>query len=102
MAHQTTMNNDRVTARIPSRIKETIERAAVIQGTNVNQFMVQASLQLARQVIAEDRRLIEQEQSIRLSTADVSRFFETLEEPPPPNEKLKRAAERHRKLVRRD
>ena len=44
-------NDNRVTARVPGSVKETLEQAAALLGTPLNQFMVQASLRAAQEVI---------------------------------------------------
>ncbi|MGB1111240.1 MAG: DUF1778 domain-containing protein, partial [Gammaproteobacteria bacterium] len=88
-------NDFYVTARIPSTVKDTLEQAASLLGTPLNQFMVQASLRAAEEVI---RR----EQSVNLSKRDVSTLFDYLEQSPSANAKLRAAAERHRDLTNPD
>ncbi len=101
MATPAQVNDDRITARVPKRVKATMEKAAAIQGTNLNQFMLQASLQAARAIIEQEQAFIQREQAIRLSTKDVRRFFEGIDNPPEPTDKLKRSVERHRRLFKR-
>ena len=79
----------RVTARIPAKVQETLELAAAMVGATVNQFMVQTALR-------EAERIIEQERVIRLSARDAAIFLRALENPPPPNAKLKAALKRHK------
>lgn len=85
----TTRKDDRVTARIPKNIKNTLEQAASITGATLNQFIVQAALKEARQIL-------ETERVINLSEKDAEIVFSLLENPPAPNENLKQAAENHR------
>lgn len=84
--------DNRVTARVPSGVKDTLEQAAALLGTPLNQFMVQASLHAAQEVI---RR----EQSVNLSRRDVRALFEYLDDPAPANEALTAAARRHRAVT---
>jgi uncharacterized protein (DUF1778 family) len=80
--------SDRITARIPQNIKDTLEQAANISGATLNQFIVQAALKEAKEVI-------ESERVINLSERDANTVFSLLENPPQANEKLKQAAARH-------
>jgi uncharacterized protein (DUF1778 family) len=61
--------------------------------TPVNQFMVQASLQAAREVI-------NREQSVKLSQHDVRAMFDYLDNAPPANDALTHAAHQHRIMTR--
>lgn len=84
-----THNNQRVSARVPSNIYETLAQAAELTGATVNQFIVQSAYQKAQEVI-------EKERFIRMTTRSASAFFEALDQPPEPTEKLKKAAEAFR------
>ena len=84
----TTAERGRITARVPSRVQETLELAAAMVGATVNQFMVQTALR-------EAERIIEQERVIRLSARDAKTFIRALENPPPPNAKLRAALKRY-------
>ena len=77
----TTNHRERITARVPSEVRETLERAADLAGATVNQFVVQAALR-------EAERLIEQEHIIRLSGHGAEAFLRAMEAPPPPNDAL--------------
>jgi len=90
-----TVKDNRITARVPSAVKETLEQAAALLGTPLNQFMVQASLRAAQEVI---RR----EQSVNLSRRDVRALFDYLDDPAPANDALRAAALRHRDLTSAD
>lgn len=78
------LDRGRITARVPVQIQETLEIAAGMVGSTLNQFIVQTALR-------EAERIIEQERMIRLSTQDAEAFLEALDNPPPPNAKLTRA-----------
>jgi len=77
----TTLDRGRITARVPLHVQETLETAASLVGSTVNQFVVQAALR-------EAERIIEQERVIRLSADDARYFLEAVDNPLPPNEKL--------------
>lgn len=80
--------NIRVTARIPQQVRETLEQAANLSGSTLNQFIVSAALKEAQQVL-------ESERVIDLSYQDADQVFALLENPPTPNEKLKTAFAKH-------
>lgn len=86
---------NRITARVPGSVKNTIEQAASLLGTPLNQFMVQASLRAAEDVIR-------QEQSVLLTRRDVRALFDLLENPAPANSALREATRRHRDLTGSD
>lgn len=88
-------HNDRVTARIPCSVKRTLEQAAAMLGTPLNQFMVQASLRAAQEVIQSEQR-------VQLGRRDVRALFDCLDQPAPANEALTEAARRHRALTAPD
>jgi len=71
----------RISARVPEQVYETLTRAAELCGATMNQFLVQSALDRARTVIEEERL-------IRLDAEAARRFFEAIENPPAPNEKL--------------
>ncbi|MCL1860122.1 MAG: DUF1778 domain-containing protein [Proteobacteria bacterium] len=83
----------RITARVPLAVQETLEMAASLMGATLNQFVVQAALH-------EAERIIEQERVIRMSVRDTKAFLATLDQPLPPNDKLKSALENY--LARRN
>lgn len=84
----TTAERGRITARVPAQVQDTLELAAAMVGATVNQFMVQTAMRAAE-------RIIEQERVIRLSARDAKMFIKALENPPPPNAKLKAALKRY-------
>jgi uncharacterized protein (DUF1778 family) len=71
---ETDNNGSRLTARIPSQVRETLQRAATLSGATLNQFLVQAALK-------EAHRVLEEERIITLSECDALRVFTLLENP---------------------
>jgi uncharacterized protein (DUF1778 family) len=86
---------DRIGARVPHEVYETLRRAAELTGATVNQFLVQAALKEAHEVI-------EREEVIRLSPRDWNWLLDLMENPPEPNAKLKAALARYQKTRRDD
>lgn len=84
-------NDGRVTARIPQQIKETLEQAASLSGSTLNQFIVSAALKEAQQVL-------EAERVIELSERDAERVFSLLDNPTTANERLKAAIAKHQEF----
>ena len=86
---------DRIGARVPHDVYETLCKAAELSGATVNQFLVQSALKEAQAVI-------EREQVIRLSVRDWAWMLDLLEHPRKPNARLKVALKRHQKAKRDD
>lgn len=82
-------NDTQVIARIPSHIKKTLQKAADLSGATLNQFIVQAALKEAHNVL-------ESERVITLSEQDADLVFSLIENPPAPNAHIKAAAEKHK------
>lgn len=87
--HSRTRNEARVTARIPASVKETLQKAADLSGATLNQFLVQAALK-------EAHNILEAERVITLSEQDAEKVFRLIENPPKPNARLLAAVERHK------
>ncbi len=83
---------ERISARVDERVFETLTRAAALVGSTVNQFLVQSALERAQNVI-------EEQDIIRLSAKDSEKFFNAIENPPPPNEKLLAAFRAHKERL---
>ena len=90
-----TTKQDRIGARVPHEVYETLCRAAELTGATVNQFLVQAALKEAQSVI-------EREDVIRLSPQGWNWLLDLLENPPKPNAKLKAALKRYQNAQRDD
>lgn len=82
-------NNTRVTARIPLAVKETLQKAADLSGATLNQFLVQAALKEAHQIL-------EAERVISLSEKDAQTVFSLWENSPEANPQLQAAVDRHK------
>lgn len=83
----------RLEARTTSSVKELIQQAADLEGRTVSDFVIEHAREAAVDVI-------ERHSHIRLSARDSARFVELLLNPPAPHEKLKRAAHRHKALIK--
>ena len=75
---------DRISARVPHEVYETLMYAADLTGATVNQFLVQSAIKEAQSVI-------EREQIIRLSRRDCERLLDILENPLKPNARFEAA-----------
>lgn len=84
---------ERIGARVPREVYETLNRAAELTGATVNQFLVQSALKEAQTVI-------EREQVIRLSRRDSERLLDLLEKPAKPNARFKAAMKLYQKAKR--
>lgn len=81
---------DRIGARVPHDVYQTLCRAADLTGATVNQFLVQAALKEAQTVI-------EREEVIRLSKRDWCWLLDLMDNPPKPNTQLQAALDRYTK-----
>ena len=86
---------DRIGARVPREVYETLCRAAELTGATVNQFLVQAALKEAQSVI-------EREEVIRLSPRDWNWLLDLTENPLKPNKRLQAALSRYQKARKVD
>ena len=86
---------DRIGARVPHDVYETLCKAAELSGATINQFLVQSALKEAQAVI-------EREQVIRMSARDWDWMLNLLENPPAPNAKLKAALDRYKQAKNDD
>jgi uncharacterized protein (DUF1778 family) len=84
-----TQNNQRVSARISPQVYEKLTRAAELSGATLNQFIVRSAWEKAQEII-------EKERFIKMTSHSAKSFFEALEHPPKPTEKLKKAARRYK------
>ena len=88
----------KVSARLDFRIapenKQVIEKAATLNGQSVSDFAVSTLLKSAREVL-------EQHGQTTLSNRDRDAFLEMLDNPPEPNEALRRAVENYRRRVKK-
>ena len=82
----------RLEARLPAEVHAMLKRAAELEGRTLTDFVVAAASAAARKTI-EDADLI------KLSVEDQQRFADALIDPPPLVPAMKRAIERHRRLI---
>lgn len=87
-------NMARFNARLPEAQKELFERAASLGGfRNLTEFILHAAQQAASHIISDHEQFLQSERDREL-------FFETLMDPPEPNENLKKAKKRYDDWVR--
>jgi uncharacterized protein (DUF1778 family) len=85
-------SDDRIVSRVPHSNRTIIEKAAAVYGATINQFMIQAALDRANQILA-------QEEQLRLSERDARLFLDALDNPPAPADALVEALRKHAQLV---
>jgi uncharacterized protein (DUF1778 family) len=83
---------ERITARLPISSRSIIERAAAIYGASINQFIVQAAVERANQVL-------QSMETVKLSSRDAQVFMDALANPPELNQKLLDAVLAHNRLI---
>ncbi len=81
----------RITIRASKGVRTRLQEAADLTGATVNQFLVQAGLKEAERVIENERLIVP-------STRDMKMILDLLDNPPPPNARLRAALKRHREL----
>jgi uncharacterized protein (DUF1778 family) len=84
--------DDRITARVPHSTRTIIERAAAVSGATISQFVTQASVERANEVL----RSMEM---VKLSSRDTQTVLDALTKSPMPNKKLQEAVRAHKRLV---
>lgn len=84
--------DDRITARLPRATRSIIERAAAIYGASINQFLVQAAVERANEVLRST-------EAVTLSARDAQAFIDALANPPEPNKELQEAVHAHDRIV---
>ena len=80
----TSDDRGRITARVPQNVQDTLQYAADLVGSPLNQFIVQAALR-------EAQRVIDRERVIELSSHDAAFLLKLLERPAKPNARLAEA-----------
>jgi uncharacterized protein (DUF1778 family) len=93
MEHVVEDPRKRITARVSDSVRVTLEQAAELLGSTVNQFVVQTAYQ-------EAQRVIERETVIRLSQKDARKILALLDTSPKPNKRLKDAVKSFKGTVR--
>jgi uncharacterized protein (DUF1778 family) len=88
-------SNARIEFRLPSAKKAEIERAAVAKNRSLTDFAIEALIEAARKVMAEQAR----DEHVQLSKRDRDRFLAMLDADSAPNAALRAAAKRHRRRI---
>ncbi|MBI4494712.1 MAG: DUF1778 domain-containing protein [Chloroflexi bacterium] len=83
---------ERLEARISPEQKALFQRAADLAGRSLTDFVI-GSVQAAAEATIRTHQVLE------LSARETEAFLAALQDPPPPNERLRAAAERHRALA---
>ncbi len=73
---------ERIPARMPHEVYERIVAAAHTVGATLNQFLVQAAIDKANEIL-------ERERIISLTSKDADTLFHLIDNPPEPNDHLK-------------
>ena len=84
------LKDDRIDLRLAPGTREAIEKAAMITGQSLADFVVDAVTERALEVIRES-------DVITLSAGDYARVLVALDSPPEPSPALERAAERYKR-----
>jgi len=84
--------DERITARIPSSTRLIIERAAALYGASINQFIVQAAVDRANEVL-------QRMEVLKLADRDTEIFLQALANPPQPEQTLLDAISAHTRAV---
>ena len=79
-------DNSRLSLRIPAQEKAILVRAVTLQHTDLTDFVLRHALHAAKDIIAKAEHL-------QLSERDSMRVLDLLENPPPPNARLRAAAQ---------
>ncbi len=78
-------DNNRMSLRVSAAEKALLMRAVALEQTDLTDFVIRTAVKAAREVIERSERL-------KLSERDSFRVLDLLENPPPPNAKLRAAA----------
>lgn len=81
-------NRGRITARVPQHVVDVLELAAGMVGSTLNQFVAQAALEKATNIV-------ESERTLNLSQDTAEWFFGLLDNPPDPSQNLVDALSRY-------
>lgn len=84
--------NQRLQARISREKKALCQKAAILQGSSLSDFVINSAVEAARRTIQENEFLT-------LTRRDRLAFAEALLNAAPPNAKLQKAAARHSQVL---
>lgn len=82
-----------ISADVTAHLRAKIEEAAAWRGMPIGNFVIEAAVRAADEVI-------ERERLIQLSRADAEQILDLLANPPEPNDALRKAADAHQRLIR--
>lgn len=82
-----------LTIRPPAELHAMLAQAASWVGVSLNNLVLEAAADRARQILETQRQ-------IKLTRQEADLFFASLEHPPKPNAALKKAAQAYRELIR--
>ena len=83
---------ERLQARVNPETKSLIEKAALLRGVSISDFIINSAYDAASETISSHEIL-------HLNKKDSQLFFEALSNPPEANDALKRAAKNYLELV---
>ena len=92
MAQTDTARTERINLRLSGMAKQRIERAASVEGKTVSAFIVASALEYAE-------KTIDKHETVSLAREEAIRFFHALDNPPPPNDRLRAALDEHDRRV---
>lgn len=85
------LKKERIDIRLTDEAKSVIEEAALLSNLSVSQFVISSASEKATAVIEQHRRIVLCEDSWK-------RVMDAINNPGQPNDRMKRAAERLKKL----
>lgn len=84
---------ERLQARVNPETKDLIERAALVRGVSVSDFVINSAYEAAAETL-------EGYETLHLNKQDSQRFFDALMDPPKANAAFEKAAKRYAQLVK--
>ena len=79
---------ERIDLRTSANTKRLIVKASALAGVSISTFMVNSAQERAQQMLA-------QHEALTLSSQDWDKFVSVIDNPPPPNQRLKAAMKKH-------
>lgn len=79
---------ERIDLRTSANTKQLIVKASALAGVSISTFMVNSAQERAQQMLA-------QHEALTLSAQDWDKFVSVIDNPPPPNQRLKTAMKKH-------
>jgi len=85
--------SERLNIRVAPGVKATLEKAAILEGCSLSDFVTMKAVEAARQSITDHERIV-------LAEHERTMFFAALLNPPTPSAKARAAARRYREMFR--